>query len=206
MKQLQGKDLNVLDIIFIDDRSIGNLVAKAVRYVECGGKYPTNNFAPNHCGVVVETNDNIHEVKIAQAQGNGVSVKPLKLWSKHSKVNIIVKRYNRPFKGKRKKLLNWYLSKVGSKYDFVALVGILGRYLLLKHGKSMLIRWYCKHRRNPFGSKIKFFCSEYIYKGFLEILRVHLWRDYHWTYITPLDLYKSKKLTTIAKHFNYKYK
>jgi len=206
MKELKGKDLHLADVIFIDDRSKFNFIAKAIRYVQYGGHYPIDKFNPNHIITVVKENEDINKVMVIQSAFMGVTIKPLKNWVNHPYCNIIIKRYSKSFKGKKQKLVDWYFSKLGIGYDYFALLGIYMRYLLIKNSDSLIFKWYLNRIKNPLNNKIRFYCSEIIYKGFLKILKDHLWRKYHWTFITPLDMFKSKKLTTIAKHFNYKYK
>lgn len=203
---MTGKDLKVGDIIYIDGRSKWNLLGRAIRIIENGGKHPDNSFMPNHIGVVIETSNNLGEVKIIQSAFIGVRIKKLKLWVSHKNYNTVFKRFRGALPHwKLRKLKMWFYSQDGAPYDWFALVPIFIRFILLEICKNKVIRFFLsKIWQNPFDSKIKFFCSELVYRGF-ECIGIIVSNEIP-GFVTPYDIYKNKRFRTIDKLFNYKYK
>ena len=200
-----NNNLRFGDLIYVDDRSFWNLSAHVIRYVERGGKFSKNKFTPNHNMMVIEEHPNIDEVKIIQANWVGVNIKPLKLWLQHKKVNVIIKRYKRDLRHKsEEKMRTWTLQQLGKGYDFGAIAGIYGRYLMLKYIKSKFIRWLLKGKRNPLSSKKRFICSEFMFLIYLRA-RIKLWKKSHYTNVTPYDEFRNKNFYQIFKKSNYEY-
>lgn len=195
------------DVVFIDGRAPWNIVGKMIRFIENDAKHPYSLFMPNHVGIIIEAHDDIHECKIIQSAFIGVKIKKLELWSKHPQCNIIVKRCTRPEFERRKRVLKrWLYKQVGKKYDYLALIGILIRFIALYIIENKIIRMIIAHLKNPLASRIKFTCSELVARAFIEIIGIHIFKDISSDMITPYDEYKSKKLKIIAKVINFEYK
>lgn len=195
------------DVVFIDGREDWNVIGKMIRFLENGAKHPTDKFMPNHIGMIVEVHKEIEECKIIQSGWAGVKIISLKFWSNNSKTNIIVKRCNRPIFERRKRILKkWLLRQVGKKYDYLALVNILIRFIILQIIDNKIIKYFIRHLPNFLSSKIKFTCSELVARAFTEAVGIHIFKDIDSANITPYDEYRSKKLRTIAKIINFEYK
>ncbi len=193
------------DIVFIDSRAPSNILAKAIRFVQNGGKPSPNNFMPHHLGMIIEVHDELKECKIIQSGLGGVKISAIKGWSDNPKTNIIVKRCNRPRFEKRKKILKkWLLKQVGKKYDYPAIAGILIRFVILKAMKNRFARYFISRLRNPLASRIKFTCSEFIARAFLAI-NINIFKNIDPANITPYDIYRSKKIRTVARIDNFPY-
>lgn len=198
--------LSLGDVVFIDGRAKWNIIGKTIRFIENGGKHPVDKFMPNHIGIVIESHDDIKECKIIQSAFVGVKIIALKHWSNNLKTNIIIKRCNRLKSEKRKKVLKkWLLKQVGKKYDYPALAGILLRFVLLKTVENKLVKYFIRRMKNPLASKIKFTCSELVARAFKEAIRIYIFKHVDSANITPYDIYKSKKIRTIAKIINFEY-
>ena len=100
----------------------------------------------------------------------------------------------------------WLDEQIGKDYDVLALVGIYGRYLLMKYSKSRIIRWYLRGKKNPLASKKRFVCSKLTFNLYLLKARVRLWRKCDSSNVTPYDILRSTKIKEILRIFNYKYK
>jgi len=193
------------DLIYIDDRSTLNLTAHIVRVVESGGKMHLRRFMPNHIMMVIGENPDIDKVEVIQANWAGVNIRPLKLWINHRKVNTVVKRYKKNFRQKsREKMHTWALQQLGRAYDIPAALGILGRYLILRYTKSKLAKWFMKKKRNPLSSKKRFICSEFVYLIYKQA-RIRLWKQCHYTNVTPYDEFRNKNFYRIHKRMNREY-
>jgi hypothetical protein len=206
MSVLTGRDLKFGDVVFIDGRSSKNWIGKAVRIVQRGGKHPDKEFCPNHIGVVIEENNDLNKVKVIQSAFVGVRIKELGLWTNHPKCNIEVKRYKGTFENwKRQRMKKWLYAQDGKPYDYFSLIGIFARYLLLEMIEHKFVR-YIIHNWLPnyFDSKIKFICSELIFRAY-QLAGVILWTETNPGFVTPYDIYKTKKLRTIGRKFNYEY-
>jgi len=194
------------DVVYIDDRSPHNLVGKIIRTLENGGKHPDKFFIPNHCGVVIESNENFHETKIIQSAYLGVRVKKLGRWSSHKYCNVIVKRYKWYFPDyKKRQMKGWLEDKIGLPYDFLSLLPMLGKYYLLKIVENPIIKIFIRRLPNPLDSKVKFICSELIFRAFFEILNIIIWSNCHPSDVTPYDEFRSKKFRVIARVMNFDY-
>jgi hypothetical protein len=207
MKDLKGRDLEKGDVIFIDGRSKWNIIGRAIRVVQTGGKHPDHTFNPNHIGIVIEENDNLHEVKVIQSAFLGVRIRKLGGWTKHPTCNITVKRYNRTLTDIQKRvMMSWLKSQIGRWYDYPALLGIILRYILLKAIEHPVIKYFFKRLvRNPFDGKLRFICSELVYYAFLYGTHESIWTETTPGFITPYDEFRSKKFTTIGRYWNYQY-
>jgi len=194
------------DIVFIDGRSSWNILGRAIRIVENGGKHPEDRFVPNHIGIVIETHNDINECKIIQSAFTGVKIKPLRLWAKHPKANIVIKRYRGAFEHwKRVRMERWLLKQDGHPYDWGQAFAILGRYFLLELIENPRLKYFIKRIwQNPWDSKIKFICSELVHLAYLYHVE-SLWSATTPGFVTPWDLYRSKKLRTIVKILNCSY-
>jgi len=207
MKSITGRDLKFGDVVFIDGRSWFNIIGRAIRTVQNGGKHPDHSFNPNHIGIVIEENENLHEVKIIQSAFLGVRIRRLGGWTQHPKCNITVKRYNDEFTDVQRRVMKtWLKSKIGCWYDYPALAGIFIRYILLQMIENKIIAYFIKRLwKNPFDSKIRFICSEIVYYAYLYSVHVAIWTETHPSFITPYDEMRSKKFTTIGRYWNYQY-
>jgi len=205
-KKSKNTKLEIGDVVFIDGRAKWNLIGKMIRFVENGGKHPTTKFMPNHIGTVIESYNDIKECKIIESSLVGVRIMPIKHWSNNSKTNIIIKRCNKLKSEKYKKVLKkWLLKQVGKKYDYPALVGILLRFILLRIVKNKFFKFFIRRMKNPLANKIKFTCSELVARGFKEAIRIYIFKHVDPANITPYDIFRSKKLKTIAKIINFEY-
>lgn len=194
------------DIVFIDNRSPSNILARAIRFVENGGKLSPDKFMPHHLGIIIEVHDDLKECKIIQSGLGGVKISAIKGWSDNPKTNIIVKRCNRAKFEKRKKILKkWLLKQVGKKYDYPACAGILIRFMVLKATKNRIARYFISRLKNPLASRIKFTCSEFVAKAFIEAVKIRIFKNIDPANITPYDIYKSKKLRIVTKITNFDY-
>jgi len=206
MEQIKGRDIKLFDIIFMDDRNKWNIGAKAVRILENGGESPDNEFMPAHVGVVVEENDNIHEIKVIQASLTGVTIKPLKMWSLNKDCNITVRRYKEVITDiQRRRLKSWLINKLGLGYDYLSFLFMLVRYLLISGVDNPIIKEFIKHYPNFLQNKLKYSCSELIWEAWNNCIGVNIWTNIYPSDISPYDELRSKQFKTIGRYYNYDY-
>ena len=122
-------------------------MANLIRYVQTGGETEHNYYCPNHCGIIIAEHPDIHQVTVMQSNWMGVKPKKLGVWLNHPKVNVIVKRYKGNLRYE-KAMKMWIKEQEGKGYDYPAITGIYGRYLILKYSKSRFMRWYLKNKPN----------------------------------------------------------
>jgi len=208
MQKLRGKDLHFGDIIFVDSRNPNDILARAVKVMENGGKYPTDKFVPNHCGIVIEENKDINKVGIIQsAWHGGVKIKPLNAWIKSSFINVIVKRYKEHFPDYKKRQMEvWLKNKLGLPYDVLSVLGIIVGYFLYQATDNPIIKKLIKHLPNLLDSKVRILCSELVFRAFLEVMAVVIWSGCHPSFVSPYDEFRSKKFRTVGRYFNFEYK
>lgn len=206
MEQLKGRDLRLFDIVFMDDRNKWNIGAKAVRILSNGGKHPDNEFVPAHVGIVIEENENFHEVKVIQASLTGVRIKKLGLWSLNKDCNITVRRYRATITDvQKRKLKAWTLSKLGLGYDYLSFLFIFIKYVLISGVENPIVKEVIKHFPNFLQNKSRYSCSEYIWEAWKNCLGVNIWSNIYPSDISPLDELKSKQFKTIGRLYNYDY-
>jgi hypothetical protein len=198
-------DLQFGDIVFIDDRSILNIAARMIRYVERGGKIDGKLFIPNHVMMIKDENPDIDEIVLAQADYNGVKPKKFKLWLNHSKVNVIVKRYPKTLTNEEKRIMRtWTIQQEFKGYDWAALIGIYLQYLLVRYSKSEWLGKIIKAIKNPFNIANRLICSEYIMMIYQQV-KIQLCKHCQPSNSTPYDIYKNTKLKEIWRKTNYSY-
>jgi len=202
-----GSSPKEMDLVFMDGRQISNIGGNLIRFLESGGRHPKNKFFPNHCGIIIEANNDIHKCKVIQAGLRKVEIKELSIWSKNTKINVVIKRCTRPELEQRKRQLkHWLKNQVGKKYDYLAIVWMTLRAIVLYCIiKNKFLRWLLMPIKNIFSSKERFTCSELIGRAFQEIVGIKMYYNIHYTNLTPNNEYMSKKFRTIKRIYNFQY-
>ena len=170
------------DLVFVRGRS---LLSKAIGFVSTGGKF--RNFAPSHIAIVAATTSS--NILLIEAAFSGIRYTNLDTYKNYT---VWIKRVVGSYDIKTS--LEWADSKVGTRYDYLQIMGILSRSLLRLFGKRLYRK--SKSIRNFLDSKQKFICSEFVGKIFKR-LGIILWHGdiSHWT---PHDLNRSDLLYEVT--------
>lgn len=205
-QNIKGRDLKFGDLVFTDDRGYWNILGRAIRMMQNGGKHPDNKFMPNHVGIIIKENDDINEIGIIQSAGWGVRIKKLGVWIENSQSNLLFRRYKKPFtKIQKSRLLSWLKSKDGLFYDYPSIVATIVKYFVMEAFDNKFIKWIIKRWKNPLDSPTRFICSELVFKAWKNCMGVIICPSANPSDVSPYDEMRSKQFRTIGRYYNYDY-
>ncbi|GAI87371.1 unnamed protein product [marine sediment metagenome] len=206
MKKITAKDIKFGMIVFIDSRSKFSIMSRAVRMLQNNGIHPDSFFIPNHCGIIVEENEDINKIKMAHASLRGLVIEPIKPWIISKTTNILVKKYKKRFTPTKKRhMIVWVEKRLGMDYDYLSFLPMIGLYFVAKAIKNPILRRILRKLPNPLDSEKRLICSELIWRVWMSIWRVLVWTGINTGYISPRDIMKSKYFKVVGRYFNYTY-
>lgn len=200
-------NIKIGDIVLLDGRSKWNLNGYLIRTVENNGIHPDKEFCPYHVGIVIDTAEDINEVKVLNVYFPKPKIHRLGYWLNNKDANIMVRTYRDFIPDYKVRAMKYYMKKYFKNkvpYDWLSIIGIGLKYFILKKIENKIIRFLIRYIWNDNIQKETWLnCAEliiYVYKS-IGVFPISVFPDY----AMPIDYLKSKRFRTIYRQFNHNY-
>lgn len=200
-------DIRVGDLVFKDGRTDWNLIGSLIRTVQNNGVHPDNKYCPYHVGIVIEEAEDIRDVKVLNMFIPKIKIQVLGKWLDNPNINTVIRTYRNfipNYKRRQMQTLMKSFYKANIPYDWLSVIGIGLKYLILKKVNNGFVRWAIRYFWNDnINNKVWLNCAELIQNIYKKvgIFPVSNFPDY----LMPTDFYFSKKFRTIFRYYNFKY-
>ena len=199
--------ISVGDLIFKDGRTSWNLIGNLIRTIQNNGIHPDNEYCPYHVGIVIEEAEDIKDIKVLNMFMPKIKIQTISKWLENSNINTVIRSYNGfipDYKRRTMKNLMWAYYKAGVKYDFISVIGIGLKYLIMKKVNNKFVKWAIRWFWNDnVNHKVWLNCAELIWKIYASVGLVPV--SFFPDYAMPINYYKSKQWTTVYRHYNFEY-